>query len=124
MIGTFVLLAVGCGDKNEQIIKKLEAELEGKTGRFFNAYGMAGRDLYFYGDVIEKEAVSKGPIGVGEAVATTSGALGAKYIIHAAGMGQDLQTSGEIVEACTAASLRLADELGVASVARGDVALG
>ena len=79
--------------------------------------GVAGAIKRKGGDVIEKEAVSKGPIGVGEAVATTSGALSAKYIIHAVGMGQDLQTSGEIVEACTAASLRLADELGVASIA-------
>ena len=38
------------------VATRLEAELEGKTGRFFNAYGMAGRDLYFYGDVIEKES--------------------------------------------------------------------
>ena len=38
------------------VATRLEADLEGKTGRFFNAYGMAGRDLYFYGDVIEKES--------------------------------------------------------------------
>ncbi len=50
-------------------------------------------------------------------MATGSGTLKAKYVIHAAGMGQDLQTSGELVEACTAASLRLADELGVTSIA-------
>ncbi len=79
--------------------------------------GVAGAIKRKGGGIIEKEAVSKGPIGVGEAVATTAGALSAKYIIHAAGMGQDLKTSGEIVEACTAASLRLADELGAASIA-------
>lgn len=79
--------------------------------------GVAGAIKRKGGGVIEKEAVSKGPIRVGEAVATTSGALNAKYIIHAAGMGQDLRTSAEIVENCTAASLRLADELGAASIA-------
>jgi len=79
--------------------------------------GVAGAIKRKGGDIIEKEAVSKGPIGVGEAVATTSGALSVKYIIHAAGMGQDLQTTGEIIAACTAASLRLADELGVVSIA-------
>ena len=38
------------------VATRLEAELDGQTGRFFNAYGMAGGDLYFYGDVIEKES--------------------------------------------------------------------
>ncbi|HSF19870.1 MAG TPA: putative LPS assembly protein LptD [Vicinamibacteria bacterium] len=36
------------------IATRLEADLRTKTGRFFNAHGMAGSDLYFYGDIIEK----------------------------------------------------------------------
>ncbi|MEE9257392.1 MAG: macro domain-containing protein, partial [bacterium] len=39
------------------------------------------------------------------------------HVIHAAGMGQDLKTSGEIVASCTAASLRCAEALGIASIA-------
>ena len=38
------------------IASRLEADLRTETGRFLNAHGMAGRDLYFYGDVIEKES--------------------------------------------------------------------
>jgi LPS-assembly protein len=38
------------------IATRLEADLRTKTGRFFNAHGRAGADLYFYGDVIEKES--------------------------------------------------------------------
>lgn len=79
--------------------------------------GVAGAIKRKGGAGIETEAVAKGPIGVGEAVATSAGRLPSKYVIHAAGMGQDLRTSGEIVEACTAASLRLADELGISSIA-------
>ncbi len=38
------------------IATRLEADLNTKTGRFFNAHGRAGTDLYFYGDIIEKES--------------------------------------------------------------------
>ena len=41
-------------DDQKIVAARLEADLNTKTGRFLNAYGMAGRDLYFYGDVIEK----------------------------------------------------------------------
>jgi LPS-assembly protein len=43
-------------EQNDQkiVATRLEADLNTKTGRFINAYGMAGRDLYFYGDIIEK----------------------------------------------------------------------
>lgn len=36
------------------VASRLEADLRTGTGRFHNAHGMAGQDLYFYGDVIEK----------------------------------------------------------------------
>lgn len=36
------------------IATRLEADLRTKTGRFFNAHGRTGADLYFYGDIIEK----------------------------------------------------------------------
>ncbi len=38
------------------IATRMEADLRTKTGRFFNAHGRAGTDLYFYGDIIEKES--------------------------------------------------------------------
>ena len=34
----------------------LEANLNTQTGRFYNAYGRAGEDLFFYGEIIEKES--------------------------------------------------------------------
>jgi LPS-assembly protein len=33
---------------------RMEVDLEKGTGRFYNAYGSAGTDLYFQGDVVEK----------------------------------------------------------------------
>jgi LPS-assembly protein len=38
------------------IATRMEADLRTKTGRFFNAHGRAGADLYFFGDIIEKES--------------------------------------------------------------------
>ena len=38
------------------IATRLDADLRTKTGRFHNAHGVAGSDLYFYGEIIEKES--------------------------------------------------------------------
>ena len=108
------LLTLSQGDITES---GADAIVNAANNHLWMGAGVAGAIKRKGGDSIEKEAVAKGPIGIGEAVATGSGTLKAKYVIHAAGMGQDLQTSGELVEACTAAGLRLADELGVTSIA-------
>ena len=52
-----------------------------------------------------------------EAVATGAGALSCRHVIHAATMAQDLSTSGPAIRAATRASLRVADELGLGSIA-------
>ena len=79
--------------------------------------GVAGALKRAAGVEIEREAMAKGPIEVGEAVATTAGALPATWVIHAAVMGQDLRTSAAAISRATAGALRVADELGAASVA-------
>ena len=61
--------------------------------------------------------MAKGPIPVGDAVATGAGRLPATWVIHGAVMGQDLRTNGELVERTTRSVLRVADELGAESVA-------
>src|SRR5439155_26731765 len=65
----------------------------------------------------EREAVAKGPIPVGDAVATRAGRLPAAWVIHGAVMGQDLRTSAELIERTTASVLEVADELGAESLA-------
>jgi O-acetyl-ADP-ribose deacetylase len=79
--------------------------------------GVAGALKRAGGDEIEREAVAKGPIPVGSAVATGAGRLAARWVIHGAVMGQDLRTNAELVERTTRSVLRVADELGAASVA-------
>lgn len=79
--------------------------------------GVAGAIKRRGGEEIEREAVAKGPIRVGDAVATTAGALPARYVIHAAAMGPDLVTDGESIARATRSTLALADELMLRSVA-------
>lgn len=79
--------------------------------------GVAGAIKRKGGAEIEAEAIAKGPIPVGEAVATGAGRLRARYVIHAAAMGQDLQTDATKIRDATAAALRVAEELAARSVA-------
>lgn len=79
--------------------------------------GVAGAIKRRGGDEIEREAVSKGPIPVGEAVVTRAGRLKAKYVIHAAAMGQDLVTDVTKIRNATVNSLLRAEELGIKSIA-------
>ena len=79
--------------------------------------GVAGAIKRAGGDEIEREAVAKGPIEIGDAVATTAGRLSATWVIHGAVMGQDLLTDADLVRRTTESCLRVADELGARSLA-------
>ena len=79
--------------------------------------GVAGAIKRAGGDEIEREAIGKGPVPVGSAVATGAGRLQARYVIHGAVMGQDLRTSADLIERTTRSCLELADELGCESLA-------
>ena len=94
-----------------------EAIANAANNHLWMGAGVAGAIKRRGGGVIEREAVAKGPIEVGGAVETTAGDLPYRYVIHGAVMGQDLQTSAELIEATTLSCLRLADNLGVRSLA-------
>lgn len=79
--------------------------------------GVAGAIKRAGGDEIEREAMAKGPIPVGDAVATGAGRLAARWVIHGAVMGQDLRTDAELVRRTTRRCLDVADELGAESLA-------
>jgi O-acetyl-ADP-ribose deacetylase (regulator of RNase III) len=79
--------------------------------------GVAGAIKRKGGVEIEQEAVRQGPVEIGESVVTGAGSLPARYVIHAAVMGQDLQTDAVKVRRATRSALRRARELGIASVA-------
>jgi O-acetyl-ADP-ribose deacetylase len=79
--------------------------------------GVAGAIKRAGGEEIEREAVQLGPIEVGDVVATSAGRLPARWVIHGAVMGQDLQTNADLVRRTTESCLRVADELGAESLA-------
>lgn len=79
--------------------------------------GVAGSIKRVGGQVIEDEARAQGPIALGDAVSTTGGALKARWVIHAAVMSQDLQTSATIIGEATKRGLEIAEMLGARSVA-------
>ena len=96
---------------------ELDALVNAANNRLWMGGGVAGALKRAGGKEIEAEAVKKGPIPVGEAAITGAGKLKARYIIHAAVMGQDLKTDAEKVRQATRNSLLRGDELGIKSIA-------
>jgi O-acetyl-ADP-ribose deacetylase (regulator of RNase III)/ADP-ribose pyrophosphatase YjhB (NUDIX family) len=78
--------------------------------------GVAGAIKRKGGQVIEDEAVKRGPIEIGKAVETGAGELAAKYIIHAATMGMDFKTDEVKIRNSCRSSLDLAAKLKIRSI--------
>jgi O-acetyl-ADP-ribose deacetylase (regulator of RNase III) len=95
----------------------VDAIANAANDRLWMGAGVAGAIKRAGGEEIEREAVAKGPIPLGEAVVTSGGSLLARHVIHGAVMGQDLKTSAELVGCTTRRSLEVADELGCRSLA-------
>jgi O-acetyl-ADP-ribose deacetylase (regulator of RNase III) len=74
--------------------------------------GVAGAIRRAGGPAIQAECDRIGPIRVGGAAITGAGALGVRWVIHAAAMG-DTPVSERSIAECTAASVRLAAQRGV-----------
>jgi O-acetyl-ADP-ribose deacetylase (regulator of RNase III) len=94
-----------------------EAIVNAANNHLWMGAGVAGAIKRKGGIEIEREAISKGPIEVGKAVITGAGRLRSKYVIHAAGMGQDLQTDAYKVREATKNSLKLAESHKISSIA-------
>jgi O-acetyl-ADP-ribose deacetylase (regulator of RNase III) len=94
-----------------------DAVANAANDRLWMGAGVAGALKRAGGEEIEEEAVALGPIPLGTAVATGAGRLPARWVVHGAVMGQDLQTDAELVRRTTRACLALGDELGCASLA-------
>ena len=69
------------------------------------------------GPDVQRESYERAPIGLGEAVETTAGAMPARWVIHAATMELGGPTSREIIERATRSTLAKAEELGARSLA-------
>jgi O-acetyl-ADP-ribose deacetylase len=96
------LLEVIHGDITECSV---DAVVNAANNYLWMGAGVAGAIKRKGGQVIEDEAVRQGPIPVGEAIVTSAGALKARYVIHAAAMGQDLVTNAEMIRQATINSL-------------------
>ncbi len=80
--------------------------------------GVAGAIKRRGGEIIEKEAVKKAPVPVGEAVVTTAGRLAARYVIHAPTMERPaMRIPLENAVKATKAALGKAEELCIGSIA-------
>jgi O-acetyl-ADP-ribose deacetylase len=95
----------------------VDAIVNAANNHLWMGAGVAGAIKRQGGQVIEDEAVRQGPIPVGDAVVTGGGVLEARYVIHAAAMGQDLVTNADLIRQATSNSLRRAIDLGLASMA-------
>lgn len=80
--------------------------------------GVAGAILRAGGDQIQREALRKAPIRVGQAIATAAGKLKAKHVIHAPTMTRPaMLTSRENAKLATRAALNCATQLGIKTLA-------
>ena len=80
--------------------------------------GVAGALRAAAGEEINREAMEKGPIELGEVAVTDAYALDAEYVIHAAAMPHygDGKATAESIQRATKNTLEAADRLGCRSI--------
>lgn len=96
---------------------KVDAIVNAANNKLVMGGGVAGAIKKKGGKIIEEEAVKKGPIEIGQAVATYAGKLAAKYVIHAATMGMDFHTDEVKIRDSCRNALRVAEDLKINSIA-------
>lgn len=96
-----------------------EAIVNAANSELWMGGGVAGAIRSEGGESIEREAMAQGPIEPGQAVATGAGRLPdpIRWVIHAATMGPELRTSGELIASATRSALECAASVGARSVA-------
>ena len=96
---------------------KVDAIVNAANNKLVMGGGVAGAIKRKGGKSIEDEAMKKGPIKIGKAIATAAGSLPAKYVIHAATMGMDFETDEIKIRDCSRNTLKVAEELKIRSLA-------
>jgi len=94
-----------------------DAVVNAANNEFWMGSGVAGALKARGGQSIEAEAMAQGPVEPGQCVITSGGRLAARYVIHAAVMGQDLRTSATLIDQATRHALQLAAARQLASAA-------
>lgn len=96
---------------------EVDAIANAANTRLLHGGGVAGAISRAGGAVVQRESDARAPIGLGEAVETSGGAMPCRWVIHAATMELGGPTSGDVIRRATASTLVLADELGAGSLA-------
>jgi O-acetyl-ADP-ribose deacetylase (regulator of RNase III) len=98
-------------------LQDTDAIVNAANNHFWMGAGVAGAIKRRGGAQIEADAMRQGPVEPGECVITKGRELPAKYVIHAAVMGQDLETSASLIERATRNALDVADAHALTSIA-------
>ena len=107
-------LEIASGDITEL---EVDAITNAANTELWMGAGVAGAIKRVGGEAVEKEAMLQGPIQIGEAVATTGHDLKARWVIHAAVMGADLQTNADAIAKATRSALDCAERCHARSIA-------
>ncbi len=107
-------ISVVMGDITEL---RVDAIVNAANNKLVMGGGVAGVIKRKGGKIIEEEAVSLGPIKIGEAVATKAGSLPSKYVIHAATMGMDFKTDEAKIRDSAKNALKVSEKLKINSIA-------
>jgi O-acetyl-ADP-ribose deacetylase (regulator of RNase III) len=94
----------------------VDAVVNAANTRLNMGSGVAGALRETGGEALNEEAVSKGPIDLGEAIETDGYDLPADYVIHAAAMPPGGQASADSIHDATENSLACADDLSCESL--------
>jgi O-acetyl-ADP-ribose deacetylase (regulator of RNase III) len=109
-----IILEIADGDIAAQTT---DAIVNAANNHLWMGSGVAGAIKARGGPQIERDAMAQGPIEAGEAVVTPGGQLPARYVVHAAVMGQDLRTSAGLVDRATRSALAAAEAHRIQSIA-------
>lgn len=104
-------------DEGDIAAETTDAIVNAANNAFWMGAGVAGALKARGGTAIEAEAMAQGPVVPGECVVTAGGRLGARRVIHAAVMGQDLRTSAAVISRATQNALAKAEDERLASIA-------
>jgi O-acetyl-ADP-ribose deacetylase len=96
---------------------EVDAIANAANTRLLHGGGVAGAISRAGGPDLDRESRAAAPIGLGEAVETSGGAMPCRWVIHAATMELGGPTSAEVIRRATASTLRKADALGAKSLA-------
>lgn len=98
-------------------LQKVGAIVNAANNKLVMGGGVAGAIKKAGGRAIEDEAVSLGPIEIGQAIVTKAGNLPCKFVIHAATMGIDFKTDEIKIRNAIRNTLRVAEDLKISSIA-------